>query len=103
MCGAQPLAATLNGACFLVIEVDPARIEKRLRTGYCDRIAWNLDDALTIVNDARQRGDAFSLGLVGNCADVLPELARRLCKGFGELLQWDGCLDDSTPRMRVDF
>jgi urocanate hydratase len=77
MGGAQPLAATLNDACFLGVEVDPARIEKRLQTGYCDRIAWNLDDALAIVNDARQRGEAASVGLVGNCADVLPELARR--------------------------
>src|SRR6202049_1820813 len=77
MGGAQPLAATLNGACFLGVEVDPARIEKRLQTGYCDRIAWNLDDALAIVNEARQRGAAGSVGLVGNCADVLPELARR--------------------------
>jgi urocanate hydratase len=77
MGGAQPLAATLNGACFLGVEVDPARIEKRLQTGYCDRIASNLDEALTIVNDARQRGDAVSVGLVGNCADVLPELVRR--------------------------
>src|SRR6202521_1613322 len=75
--GAQPLAAPLHGACFLGVEVDPARIEKRLQTGYCDRIASNLDDALTIVNDARQRGDAVSVGLIGNCADVLPELVRR--------------------------
>jgi urocanate hydratase len=77
-----PLAATLNGACFLGVEVDPARIQKRLQTCYCDCIASNLDDALTIVNDARQRGEAVSVGLVGNCADVLPKLARRLCKGF---------------------
>src|ERR1700730_11172558 len=77
MGGAQPLAATLNDACFLGVEVDPARIEKRLQTGYCDRIAWNLDDALAIVNEVRARGDAVSVGLVGNCADVVPELARR--------------------------
>ena len=77
MGGAQPLAATLNDACFLGVDVDPARIEKRLGTGYCDRIAWNLDEALTMVNDARQRGGALSVGLVGNCADVLPELVRR--------------------------
>jgi len=77
MGGAQPLAATLNEACFLGIEVDPARIEKRLKTGYCDRIAWNLDEALAIVNTARRKGEAVSVGLVGNCTDVLPELARR--------------------------
>ncbi|HEX5735644.1 MAG TPA: urocanate hydratase [Blastocatellia bacterium] len=77
MGGAQPLAATLNGACFLGIEVDPARIEKRLATGYCDRKAESLDDALKIIEEARARGEAVSVGLVGNCADVLPELARR--------------------------
>jgi urocanate hydratase len=77
MSGAQPLAATLNGACYLGIEVDPARIEKRLKTGYCDRIAWNLDAALGMVEEARRGGAAISVGLVGNCADVIPELARR--------------------------
>ncbi len=77
MGGAQPLAATLNDACFLGIDVDPARIRKRLNSGYCDRMSTNLDDALALVNDARHRGDALSVGLVGNCADVLPELARR--------------------------
>ena len=77
MGGAQPLAATLNGACFLGIEVDPARIEKRIETGYCDRKAENLDDALKMIEEARARGEAVSVGLVGNCADVLPELARR--------------------------
>ncbi len=77
MSGAQPLAATLAGACFLGIEVDPARIEKRLKTGYCDRIAWNLDDALRLVEEPRRSGVAISVGLVGNCADVIPELARR--------------------------
>ncbi len=77
MGGAQPLAATLNDACFIGVEVDPARIEKRIKSGYCDRIAWNLDDALAIVNDARKRGEVLSVGLVGNCADVIPELARR--------------------------
>src|ERR1019366_9136215 len=63
MGGAQPLAATLNGACFLGVDVDPARIEKRLKTGYCDRIAWNLDEALSTVSDARKRGEALSVGL----------------------------------------
>jgi urocanate hydratase len=77
MSGAQPLAATLNGACYLGIEVDPARIEKRLKTGYCDRIASNLEEALAWIEEARARGSAISVGLVGNCADVIPELARR--------------------------
>jgi urocanate hydratase len=77
MGGAQPLAATLNDACFLGVDVDPARIEKRLKNGYCDRMARTLDDALALVNEARGRGEALSVGLVGNCADVLPELVRR--------------------------
>ncbi len=77
MGGAQPLAATLNGACFLGIEVDPARIRKRLETGYCDRMATSLDEALSMLDQARTRGEPLSVGLVGNCADVVPELARR--------------------------
>jgi urocanate hydratase len=77
MGGAQPLAATLNDACFLGVDVDPARIEKRLKTGYCDRIARKLDDALLIIDDARKREEAISVGLVGNCADVLPEMVQR--------------------------
>jgi urocanate hydratase len=77
MGGAQPLAATLNGAVFLGIDVDPARIERRVRTGYCDRIAMSLDEALDICEDARDQKRAISVGLVGNCAEVLPELVRR--------------------------
>ena len=77
MGGAQPLAATLNGAVFLGIDVDPARIERRVRTGYCDRMAMTLDEALEICEDAREQKRAISVGLVGNCAEVLPELVRR--------------------------
>jgi len=77
MGGAQPLAATLNDACFLGVEVDPKRIQKRLDTGYCDRMSTNLDQALDMLNDARHHSRALSVGLVGNCADVLPELVRR--------------------------
>src|SRR6266481_290202 len=77
MGGAQPLAATLNGAVFLGIEVDTARIERRVRTGYCDRIAQTLDEALDICEDARERRKAVSVGLVGNCAELLPEIVRR--------------------------
>jgi urocanate hydratase len=76
MGGAQPLAATMAGAAFLGIEVDPARIQKRLRTGYCDRIAYEVNDALALVEKAAQEGKALSVGLVGNCAEVLPELVR---------------------------
>lgn len=77
MGGAQPLAATLNGAVFLGIDVDPVRIERRVRTGYCDRIAMTLDEALAICEDAREQKRAISVGLVGNCAEVLPEIVRR--------------------------
>ncbi len=77
MGGAQPLAATLNGAVFLGIDVDPVRIERRVRTGYCDRIAMTLDEALNICEDAREQKRAVSVGLVGNCAEILPELVRR--------------------------
>lgn len=74
MGGAQPLAATLNGAKFLGIDVDPARIEKRLKTGYCDAIAYDLDEALDMLKKAP---DAYSVGLVGNCAEVLPDMVKR--------------------------
>jgi urocanate hydratase len=77
MGGAQPLAATLNGAVFLGIEVDPERIERRVRTGYCDRIAFTLDEALKMCDDAREQKRPLSVGLVGNCAEVLPEIVRR--------------------------
>jgi urocanate hydratase len=77
MGGAQPLAATLNGAVFLGIEVDPERIERRVRTGYCNRIAQTLDEALDICEDAREQKRAVSVGLVGNCAEVLPEIVKR--------------------------
>jgi urocanate hydratase len=77
MGGAQPLAATMNGACFLGIDVDAARIEKRVATRYCDYLARSLDEALALLDTARGHEQAVSVGLVGNCADVLPELARR--------------------------
>ena len=77
MGGAQPLAATMNGGAFLGIEVDRKRIERRVKTGYCDRITDDLDQALRWVLDARERKQALSVGLVGNTADVLPELVRR--------------------------
>src|SRR5213083_554053 len=77
MGGAQPLAATLNGAVFLGIDVDPERIERRVRTGYCDRISLSLDEALQICEEAREQKRPVSVGLVGNCAELLPELVRR--------------------------
>jgi urocanate hydratase len=77
MGGAQPLAATMNGAALLGIEVDEARIDKRLATGYCDRKAASLDEALAWIREAAGARRALSVGLVGNAADVLPELVRR--------------------------
>ena len=77
MGGAQPLAATMNGACFLGVEVDARRIQRRLDSGYCDRMTDSLDEALALLHEACRQGRALSVGLVGNCADVLPELVRR--------------------------
>jgi urocanate hydratase len=73
MGGAQPLAATMNGARFLGIEVDAARIQRRIESGYCDRMAPTLEEALAMLAGP----DAISVGLLGNCADILPEMARR--------------------------
>src|SRR5947207_15225581 len=63
---AQPLAATMNGALLLAVEVDPAGVEKRLKSGYCDKIAWSLDEALTLIDRAREERRAISVGLVSN-------------------------------------
>jgi urocanate hydratase len=77
MGGAQPLAATMLGAAFLGVEVDPARIAKRVATGYCDRQTASLDEALAWLDRARSERRALSVGLVGNAAEVMPELVRR--------------------------
>jgi len=77
MGGAQPLAAAMNGAVFLGVEVDESRIDKRVATGYCDRKTASLDEALVWVKRATEKRVALSIGLVGNAADILPELARR--------------------------
>ncbi len=77
MGGAQPLAATMNGAVFLGIEVDPDRIQKRLNTKYLDVQAKDLDDALKLVDKALKNKEALSIGLCANAADVYPELFRR--------------------------
>jgi urocanate hydratase len=77
MGGAQPLAATLNGAAFLGIDVDPERIKRRVKSGYCDVMVNDLDEALRILKNSVRKGEPTSVGLVGNCADVIPELARR--------------------------
>jgi len=77
MGGAQPLAATMNGAAFLGVDVDAERIRRRVEQGYCDRMEADLDHALQLVVDAKTRGTPLSVGLVGNIADVVPELVRR--------------------------
>jgi urocanate hydratase len=77
MGGAQPLAATMTGARFLGIDVDPKRIQKRVESGYCDRIATSLDEALQWLTDAGGKPTALSVGLVGNAADILPDLISR--------------------------
>jgi urocanate hydratase len=77
MGGAQPLAATMAGAAILCIEVDPARIQRRIETRYLDEAAESLDDALARVRDAAAHGRALSVGLLGNAAEIVPELAAR--------------------------
>jgi len=77
MGGAQPLAATMAGYSMLCVECDPARIEFRLRTKYLDKQAGSLDEALAMIDDACAKGEAVSVGLLGNAAEVLPELVKR--------------------------
>jgi len=77
MGGAQPLAATMNEAAFLAVEVDPKRIAMRLKTRYLDAMETDLDTALEKVLTAKEKGQALSVGLLGNAADIIPELARR--------------------------
>ena len=76
MGGAQPLAATMNGGVLLAVEVDPVRVKRRVDDGYCDRMSTDLDEALDLVGNAREKGVALSVGLVGNIAEVLPELVK---------------------------
>jgi urocanate hydratase len=75
--GAQPLAATMNGAAFLGVDVDESRIRRRVETRYCDRLETDLGRALALVDEARRRRQPLAVGLVGNVAEVLPELVRR--------------------------
>ena len=77
MGGAQPLAATLAGAAILCVEVDPVRISRRLETGYLDRETDSLDEAVALVREAAADGRAFSVGLLGNAAEVVPALVQR--------------------------
>ena len=77
MGGAQPLAGTMNEGVVLAVEVDRSRIERRLATGYCDRMETDLDRALQVAQEHRSRGEAVSIALAGNAAEVYPELVRR--------------------------
>jgi urocanate hydratase len=86
MGGAQPLAVTMNGGVALCVEVDPIRIERRIKTRYLDRETDDLEEALRWVDEARAQREAASIGLVGNCAEILPEL---LARGFAPELVTD--------------
>ena len=77
MGGAQPLAATMNGAACLGVDVDAERIRRRVDSGYCDRLETSLDTALRLLDEAKRTRKPLSVGLVANIADVLPELVRR--------------------------
>src|SRR2546421_7245133 len=77
MGGAQPLAIKMNDGVCLDVEVDESRIQRRVANGYCDRIVYELDEALEMALDAKASGRALSIGLVGNCAEVHPELVQR--------------------------
>ncbi len=77
MGGAQPLAATMNGAACIGIEVDEKRIDRRVETGYCDIKSKSLDEALDKALDAKEKGEPLSIGLLGNVAEVLPKMLKK--------------------------
>jgi urocanate hydratase len=77
MGGAQPLAAVMAGACCLAIECQSDRIDKRLQTRYLDKRAESLDEAMKLINEACAKGEAISVGLLGNAAEILPEMVKR--------------------------
>ncbi len=77
MGGAQPLAVTMNEGVALVVEVDPSRAQRRLETRYVDRVVESTDEAIALCEAARDAGEALSVGLIGNCAEVLPDLVQR--------------------------
>lgn len=77
MGGAQPLAAKFAGAASITVEIDESRIDKRINDGYCDIKVKSLDEAISIINDFKSRKEAVSVGLIGNAADILPELLKR--------------------------
>jgi len=77
MGGAQPLAVTMNGGVVIAIDVDQRSIDRRIEKRYCDRVATDLDDALAIANEYKEKKEAISIALLGNAAEILPELVRR--------------------------
>ncbi|WP_413724399.1 urocanate hydratase [Sodalis sp. RH16] len=81
MGGAQPLAGVLAGACVLAIECQESRIDFRLRTRYLDKKAYNIDEALNMIETACRQGEVISVGLLGNAAEIMPELAKRAAAG----------------------
>ncbi|MCC7047568.1 MAG: urocanate hydratase [Alphaproteobacteria bacterium] len=101
MGGAQPLAATMAGASMLAVECQPSRIDMRLRTRYLDQRADNLDQALTIIADAHKAGKPVSVGLLGNAADVFPELVKRT-KAGDKLARPDAVTDQTSAHDPVN-
>lgn len=77
MSGAQPLAVTMNGGVILDVEVDVRKIERKIEQGFCDRMAYNLDEAITLVENAIRHHEPLSIGLAGNASDIHPELVKR--------------------------
>lgn len=77
MGGAQPLAVTLNGGVVIAVEVDRTRIQRRLDTRYLDRMADNLEEAIAMAQEAKKKGEPLSIGLLGNAAEILPDMIRR--------------------------
>ena len=77
MGGAQPLAVTLNGGVVIAVEVDPTRIQRRLETRYLDRMANSLEEAMAMARDAKEKGEPLSIGLLGNAAEILPDMIQR--------------------------
>lgn len=77
MGGAQPLAVTMNDGVAVCIEIDQTRIDRRLETRYCDKQARDLDDAIALAEDAKKKGEAVSIALLGNAAEILPEMVKR--------------------------
>ena len=100
MGGAQPLAAVMAGACCLAIECDETRIDFRLRTGYVDEKAETLDEALAMIRQWTQAKEAKSVGLVGNAAEILPDLVKRGIKPDMVTDQTSACLLYTSPSPR---